>query len=531
MVKLISKKRKRRRRSLYGQSYYNKKRARSLQKKLTNVSENKINSIEDFSMNTISSIKILCSNCNKEITNYIKFLFPQNVNNINSKTQKTENTTFQKSIKIKPENNNNISLFEINCLSCFISKYKNKKESENLSYSIIDKLNKHQIFTEDWSIRDELKLLGAIEKLGLDNWDEISKNIGKGIHECEAHYYTFYYKNNKDNIPEIVNIMKNKEIGKKNKNKENIEKEKIIKNITYIPFSNNENNNNNINRSRSLVKNRKNKKDGNQILANASEILGYWRKRREFEIEYLNDAELGLSEIEFFDNDSKEKYEENIQNLKIYNAELDERIKRKEFVIERNLFDVKKQINFEKKLLKEDREIYNSLKPFYRFVTNEQFNNIYEGAILEKNIKLRLNQLKYYKDLGCKTYDDIQKEIEKMNQKLNKKENKNKKDIKNNVSENNIKKFLRNSKTNFELGLGEEEILEAEKKFLEKIGIPRITFNEIKKKVKKEMIEEGIKKDILIKKIIDKHDIEKKKIEKIIDYILEYSILDFKKKI
>ena len=529
MVKLISKKRKRRRRSLYGQSYYNKKRARSLQKKLTNVSENKINSIEDFSMNTISSIKILCSNCNKEITNYIKFLFPQNVNNINCKTQKTENTAFQKSIKLKPENNNNISLFEINCLSCFISKYKNKKESENISYSIIDKLNKHQIFTEDWSIRDELKLLGAIEKLGLDNWDEISKNIGKGIHECEAHYYTFYYKNNKDNIPEIVNIMKNKEIGKKNKNKENIEKEKIIKNITYIPFSNNENNNNNINRSRSLVKNRKNKKDGNQVLANASEILGYWRKRREFEIEYLNDAELGLSEIEFFDNDSKEKYEENIQNLKIYNAELDERIKRKEFVIERNLFDVKKQINFEKKLLKEDREIYNSLKPFYRFVTNEQFNNIYEGAILEKNIKLRLNQLKYYRDLGCKTYDDIQKEIEKMSQKLNKKENKNKKDCKNNC-ENNIKKFLRNSKNNNELGLNEDEILEAEKKFLEKIGIPRITFNEIKKKVKKEMIEEGIKKDILIKKIMDKHDIEKKKIERIIDYILEYSILDFKKK-
>ena len=529
MVKLISKKRKRRRRSLYGQSYYNKKRARSLQKKLTNVSENKINSIEDFSMNTISSIKILCSNCNKEITNYIKFLFPQNVNNINCKTQKTENTAFQKSIKLKPENNNNISLFEINCLSCFISKYKNKKESENISYSIIDKLNKHQIFTEDWSIRDELKLLGAIEKLGLDNWDEISKNIGKGIHECEAHYYTFYYKNNKDNIPEIVNIMKNKEIGKKNKNKENIEKEKIIKNITYIPFSNNENNNNNINRSRSLVKNRKNKKDGNQILANASEILGYWRKRREFEIEYLNDAELGLSEIEFFDNDSKEKYEENIQNLKIYNAELDERIKRKEFVIERNLFDVKKQINFEKKLLKEDREIYNSLKPFYRFVTNEQFNNIYEGAILEKNIKLRLNQLKYYRDLGCKTYDDIQKEIEKMSQKLNKKENKNKKDCKNNC-ENNIKKFLRNSKNNNELGLNEDEILEAEKKFLEKIGIPRITFNEIKKKVKKEMIEEGIKKDILIKKIMDKHDIEKKKNERIIDYILEYSILDFKKK-
>ena len=481
-------------------------------------------------MNTISSTKVLCTNCNKEITNYIKFLFPNpNNQNINIKNNQNSNNTPQKNPKLKQENNIPLP-YEINCLSCFISKYKNKKENENLSYSIIDKLNKYQVFTDDWSIRDELKLLGSIEKLGLDNWDEISKNIGKGIHECQSHYYTFYYKNEKDNIPEIINIMKNKEIGKKNKIKENLEKEKIIKNIGYIPINNNDNNNNNVNRSRSLVKNRKNKKDGNQVLANASEILGYWRKRREFDIEYLNDAELGLSEIEFYDNDSKEKYEENIQNLKIYNAELDERIKRKEFVIERNLFDVKKQINFEKKLLKEDREIYNSLKPFYRFVTNEQFNNIYEGAILEKNIKLRLNQLKYYRDLGCKTYDDIQKEIEKMSQKLNKKENKNKKDCKNNC-ENNIKKFLRNSKNNNELGLNEDEILEAEKKFLEKIGIPRITFNEIKKKVKKEMIEEGIKKDILIKKIMDKHDIEKKKIERIIDYILEYSLLDFKKKV
>ena len=129
---MISKKRKRRRRSLYGQSYYNKKRARSLQKKLTNVSENKINSIEDFSMNTISSIKILCSNCNKEITNYIKFLFANpNNQNINIKNQNSNNTP-QKNPKLKQENNIPLP-YEINCLSCFISKYKNKKESENLS--------------------------------------------------------------------------------------------------------------------------------------------------------------------------------------------------------------------------------------------------------------------------------------------------------------------------------------------------------------------------------------------------------------
>jgi hypothetical protein len=36
---------------------------------------------------------------------------------------------------------------------------------------------------------------------------------------------------------------------------------------------------------------------------------------------------------------------------------------------------------------------------------------IFENNILEKNIKTRLNQLIYYKNLWCNTYDEIQKYI------------------------------------------------------------------------------------------------------------------------
>jgi transcriptional adapter 2-alpha len=51
----------------------------------------------------------------------------------------------------------------------------------------------------------------------------------------------------------------------------------------------------------------------------------------------------------------------------IYNARLDERIKRKKFVIERNLLDFQKQSMIEKSRTKEEKEIYNLLRPFARF--------------------------------------------------------------------------------------------------------------------------------------------------------------------
>jgi len=82
-------------------------------------------------------------------------------------------------------------------------------------------------------------------------------------------------------------------------------------------------------------------------------------------------------------------------------------------------------MNFERKLSKEDREIYNCLKPFARFMNEKEFIELYEGIILEKNLRQRLNQLKHYKEIGLKTYDDIEKYLET--------ENRNKKDDKKNI--------------------------------------------------------------------------------------------------
>lgn len=65
-------------------------------------------------------------------------------------------------------------------------------------------------------------------------------------------------------------------------------------------------------------------------------------KRGDFDIEFDNDAELLLAEMEFNDDDKPYEIEMKLKVLDIYNIRLDERIKRKKFVIERDLLNLKK---------------------------------------------------------------------------------------------------------------------------------------------------------------------------------------------
>ena len=139
-----------------------------------------------------------------------------------------------------------------------------------------------------------------------------------------------------------------------------------------------------------------------------------------------------MSEIEFREKDTPDNIDINFKNLKNYNNILDEREERKNLIVEKNLFDVRKQISFSKRLSKHDREIFQLLKFNMKYLTKEQFYFIFESNILEKNIKTRLNQLIYYKNLGCNTYDDIQKYINEIKKEhlKNKEENEIKQDDK-----------------------------------------------------------------------------------------------------
>jgi transcriptional adapter 2-alpha len=369
-----------------------------------------------------ASVKVLCCSCNKNITNQIKIILEPMTPN---------DKILQKGLS-----------FNALCIECFTLKTKfNSKENvyyvgneitlfdfKFTHFIILNKMTEN-IFTNDWTLADEIKLLGAIEKLGLENWEEISKILNKGKFECESHYYTFYYKAKDDYFPSTEKINLNnssKNLLKENKKEENKNILKIEENIGYIPFS--ENNKPNRSISKNIIK-KDDQGKNKPVNQNMYDSLGYWEKRKDFDIEFKNEAEIQLSELEFNKEDSPAQIKINYKNLKNYNNILDEREERKKLVEEKNLFDVRKQINFDKKISNQDREIYQNVKSNLKYLTREQFLFFYESNVLEKNIKARLNQLLFYKNIGCKTYDDIQKylnEIKKEN--IKKKEQKDQKD-------------------------------------------------------------------------------------------------------
>lgn len=89
-------------------------------------------------------------------------------------------------------------------------------------------------------------------------------------------------------------------------------------------------------------------KDRNEInnkimLLPGSEIPGYMPLRQDFEVEYENDAELMLADMEFLPDDHPSERELKLQVIRIYNQKLEERRRRRHFVIDRNLVDVKAQ--------------------------------------------------------------------------------------------------------------------------------------------------------------------------------------------
>jgi len=140
-----------------------------------------------------------------------------------------------------------------------------------------------------------------------------------------------------------------------------------------------------------------------------TEILGFMPLRGDFDVEFDNDAELFLAEMEFNDDDEADEIDMKRKILEIYNKRLDERLKRKKFVVERGLLDLKKQNILDRTKTKEEKEIYNVLKVFARFQSPDEHDKLVQNIVKERELRRRIEELLAYKRLGLKTFDDVEK--------------------------------------------------------------------------------------------------------------------------
>jgi transcriptional adapter 2-alpha len=291
------------------------------------------------------------------------------------------------------------------CIACFLLGTKTHRAEH--SYYVLDRL-KFPLYSPNWTAKEEVHLMKCIEMFGVDNWPQIADTIEtKTADECEAHYYTFYYKSAQDKVPRDTDL-----IAKKSDNKVLIatDKEQNAKKKEEHYLKTKPEIFNDEEVKREEVKNPP--KYGIDI-PGADAILGYMPLRGDFNIEYDNDAEKMLSDIEFFEEDDPNEIRIKENVLRLYNTRLDERIRRKEFIIKHGLLEYKKPLKGETEKTKEEKEMYTLMRPFMRFCEGNEFNELVEGLIKERALRRELDEMRLYRSLGLTHLEQIDQYLER----------------------------------------------------------------------------------------------------------------------
>ncbi|KAF7815204.1 transcriptional adapter ADA2a-like [Senna tora] len=315
------------------------------------------------------------------------------------------------------------------------------------------KIGAKEILPRDWNADEEMLLLEGIGMYGFGNWTEVAECVGtKSKSQCIDHYNAVYMNSPCFPLPDLSHVMgKSKEellaiakgygevnnelpqtaeltlkeeppFSTRSKSEESQKEEPIDKKLSsltseaginavcgkaYSSAVKKTSNTNQINdrlkmeesladRSLGEKKPKLFGEDGPSMM----ELNGYNFRRGEFEIEYDNDAEQVLADMEFKDNDSKAEREMKLQVLRIYAKRLDERKRRKNFILERNLLYPDP---FEKSLSPEELKICHRYKVFMRFHSKEEHQELLKSIIEEHRIVKRIQDLQEARAAGCRT--------------------------------------------------------------------------------------------------------------------------------
>ncbi|XP_021658094.2 transcriptional adapter ADA2 isoform X2 [Hevea brasiliensis] len=355
------------------------------------------------------------------------------------------------------------------CIECFSVGAEVTPHKSSHPYRVMDNLS-FPLICPDWNADEEILLLEGIEMYGFGNWTEVAEHVGtKSKLQCIDHYNAVYMNSPCFPLPDMSHVM-----GKSREELLAMAKENcIIKKGSFIATEfpalgeltpkdeshlsariKSEEQNKDVacqlssslkaefgsfmssssgNTSTGAVKKASNMaqiKDGIKVEDRSigekklrisgeegpsmTELSGYNFKRQEFEIEYDNDAEQLLADMEFKDTDTDAERELKLRVLHIYSKRLDERKRRKDFILERNLLYPDA---FENTLSREEREIYQRYKVFMRFHSKEEHEELMKCVIEEHRIVKRIQDLQEARAAGCQTAAEVNRFIEQKQQK------------------------------------------------------------------------------------------------------------------
>ncbi|XP_057431057.1 transcriptional adapter ADA2a [Lotus japonicus] len=341
------------------------------------------------------------------------------------------------------------------CIECFSVGVEVTPHKCNHPYRIMDNLS-FPLICPDWNADEEMLLLEGIGTYGFGNWSEVAEYVGtKSKAQCIDHYNAVYMNSPCFPLPDLSHVMgKSREellaMAKEHEAKKEFPPTAELTLKEEAPFSDGINSEESTkvgttNQTMSRLTSARDKayssaikmaskmsqnNDGVKVEVEhqagrsigekkpkfsgedrpyMTEFSGYNFKREEFEIEYDNDAEQVLADMEFKDTDTEAECETKLRVLHIYSKRLDERKRRKNFILERNLLCPDP---FEKSLSPEELQICQRYKVLMRFQSDEQHRELLKNIIEEHRLVKRIQDLQEARLAGCVTAAKAQEFIE-----------------------------------------------------------------------------------------------------------------------
>jgi len=134
-----------------------------------------------------------------------------------------------------------------------------------------------------------------------------------------------------------------------------------------------------------------------------SELAGFMPRRGDFDTEWDNDAENIVADMEFSPNDLPQDRQLKIQVIQVYNAKLDERERRKNFLLNQNLLDYRKNQQIDQQLPSDERDLLRRMRLFERLHTPEEHKLFVADLLKAKRLRKEIAKLQMYRRMGIST--------------------------------------------------------------------------------------------------------------------------------
>ncbi|KAL3809793.1 hypothetical protein ACHAXA_004034 [Cyclostephanos tholiformis] len=150
-----------------------------------------------------------------------------------------------------------------------------------------------------------------------------------------------------------------------------------------------------------------------------AELAGYMPRRGDFDMEWENDAEKMIAEMEFTSDDTEADRELKLDVLRIFNTKLDEREKRKKFIEDHGLLNYRENQEKLWRMPPDERHLVQRMRLFARFHTREEHEAFLNNIIEAKRLRKEIAKLQMYRRMGITSLADAEKyEMDKVRREL-----------------------------------------------------------------------------------------------------------------